>query len=44
MANYLAPQFKGMHMEEVNKFKMTKQDIERESKKINKDLKSQLTI
>ena len=37
LANYLAPQFKGTHLEEVKKFEMTKQDIERESKKINKD-------
>ena len=37
MANYLAPQFKGMHLEEENKFETRKQDIERESKKINED-------
>ena len=28
MANYLAPQFKGLHLEEEMKMKITKQDIE----------------
>ena len=34
MANYLAPQFKGMHLEEENKMEVTKNDIEEELSKI----------
>ena len=37
MANYLAPHFKGMHLEEENKMETVKEDIKIEVNKMNED-------